>query len=76
MNVNAKFDVHTVTSVPICTLVPAGISLSGLWHANIFMLFILPSGHSISSVTTSKFLTSLILLKFCTKFSGAKIHLL
>ena len=43
MNVNAKFDVHTVTFVPIYTLVPAGISLSGLWHANIFMLFILPS---------------------------------
>ena len=43
MNVNAKFDVHTVMFVPISTLVHAEISLTGLWNANIFTLFILPS---------------------------------
>ena len=41
INLDAIFDVHTKTFVSICTLVSAGISLSCLWHANIFMLFIL-----------------------------------
>ena len=45
-------------------------------HSLIPIMRELPKGHSFSSVTTSKFSTPSIFLKFCTKFSGAKIRLL